>query len=125
MSFGRSKPRDSIADDTMRPTTYNTGSSLTALLISSPSAKEKCHELESIGLSAVPMASLLFVIGALVLRDMLLVASLNQEVVSIESDQIRFLLLGDWGLYGTGGSKYSLQKKDKVSSQINPAELYL
>ena len=49
---------------------------------------------------------------------------MNHEVVSIEADQIRFLLLGDWGLYGTGGSKYSLrdrnsgpalQKKDKVS----------
>ena len=72
----------------------------------------------------MPSSSLLLAVGALLSRWVSLTWSMNHEVVSIEADQIRFLLLGDWGLYGTGGSKYSLrdrnsgpalQKKDKVS----------
>ena len=68
-------------------------------------------------------SSRLFLIGAMLSKWVVLNASMDHEVVSIESEQIRFLLLGDWGLYGTGGSKYSLlgknsrttlQKKDKV-----------
>ena len=39
------------------------------------------------------------------------IASLQEAVVNIDSSDIRFLLLGDWGLYGASGSSYSFHKK--------------